>query len=74
MNAGAYGGETKDVLIEARGVDRAGHLYALSNADMRYPYRHCCAPEDLIFTKRCSRARGDPAIPRRWTRSPNRAN
>ena len=24
MNGGAYGGETKDVLIEARGVDRAG--------------------------------------------------
>ena len=24
MNAGAHGGETKDVLVEARGVDRAG--------------------------------------------------
>jgi UDP-N-acetylmuramate dehydrogenase len=26
MNGGAYGGETKDVLVEARGVDRAGNV------------------------------------------------
>jgi UDP-N-acetylmuramate dehydrogenase len=26
MNGGAYGGETKDVLIETRGVDRAGRI------------------------------------------------
>src|SRR6185312_12144942 len=25
MNGGAYGGETKDILVEARGVDRAGN-------------------------------------------------
>ena len=50
MNGGAYGGETKDVLIEARGVTRKGELEVLSNADMKYTYRHCDAPEDLIFT------------------------
>ena len=29
MNGGAYGGETKDVLIEARGVDRKGNVRSL---------------------------------------------
>jgi UDP-N-acetylmuramate dehydrogenase len=51
MNGGAYGGETKDVLIEARAVDRQGKIHVLSNADMKYTYRHCGAPEDLIFTE-----------------------
>lgn len=50
MNGGAYGGETKDVLVEARGFDSKGNLHVLSNADMKYTYRHCGAPEDLIFT------------------------
>jgi UDP-N-acetylmuramate dehydrogenase len=51
MNGGAYGGETKDILVEARGVDRMGKLHVLSNADMKYTYRHCGAAEDLIFTQ-----------------------
>jgi UDP-N-acetylmuramate dehydrogenase len=50
MNGGAYGGETKDILIEARGVDRQGNIHVLSNADMKYTYRHCGASDDLIFT------------------------
>ena len=50
MNGGAYGGETKDVLIEARGVTRKGEIKVLTNEDMKYTYRHCGAPEDLIFT------------------------
>jgi UDP-N-acetylmuramate dehydrogenase len=51
MNGGAYGGETKDVLIEARAVDRSGNIRVLSNKDMGYSYRHCGAPEDLVFTQ-----------------------
>jgi UDP-N-acetylmuramate dehydrogenase len=51
MNGGAYGRETKDVLVEARGVDRAGHVRVWSNADLHYTYRHCGAPEDVIFTQ-----------------------
>jgi UDP-N-acetylmuramate dehydrogenase len=50
MNGGAYGGETKDILIEVRGVDRAGTLRSFSNADMGFSYRHCGVPEDVIFT------------------------
>jgi len=51
MNGGAYGRETKDVLIEARGVDRTGHVRVWSNADLNYSYRHCGAPDDVIFTE-----------------------
>ncbi|MEI7599035.1 MAG: UDP-N-acetylmuramate dehydrogenase [Aestuariivirga sp.] len=62
MNAGAYGGETKDILIEARAVDRSGNIHVLTNADMKYAYRHCGAPEDLVFTQALFQGRaGDPA-------------
>src|SRR5579871_5073778 len=40
MNAGAHGGEIKDVMIEARGIDRSGAKRAFSNAGMGYSYRH----------------------------------
>ena len=61
MNAGAYGGETKDILIEARAVDRSGNIHVLTNADMNYTYRHCGAPEDLVFTQALFQGRaGDP--------------
>jgi UDP-N-acetylmuramate dehydrogenase len=63
MNGGAYGGETKDVLIEARGVDRAGRIVTFSNPDLHYTYRHCGAPEDVIFTQALFQGRpGDPAV------------
>ena len=62
MNAGAYGGETKDILIEARGVDRQGNIRTFSNADMGYTYRHSRVPEDVIFTQALFQGRaGDPA-------------
>jgi UDP-N-acetylmuramate dehydrogenase len=61
MNGGAYGRETKDVLIEARAVDRRGRLHILGNADMHYAYRHCGAPGDYIFTQALfAGERGDP--------------
>jgi UDP-N-acetylmuramate dehydrogenase len=61
MNGGAYGRETKDALIEARGVDRAGRVRTFSNADMHYSYRHCGAPDDIIFTEALFQgAPGDP--------------
>jgi len=61
MNGGAYGGETKDVLIEARGVDRAGNIRTFSNADMGFSYRHCGVSEDVIFTSATFQGRaGNP--------------
>jgi UDP-N-acetylmuramate dehydrogenase len=50
MNAGAYGAETKDVLVSCRGIDRSGTLHVFSNADMGFTYRHANAPHDVIFT------------------------
>jgi len=50
MNGGAYGGETKDVFVEARGVDRHGNLHNFSNGDMGFSYRHCGVGDDVIFT------------------------
>ncbi|HEX7777102.1 MAG TPA: UDP-N-acetylmuramate dehydrogenase [Parvibaculum sp.] len=51
MNGGAYLRETKDVLVEAVALDRQGKRHVLSNADMHYTYRHCGAPDDLIFVE-----------------------
>jgi len=62
MNAGAHGGEIRDVLIEARGVDRSGLKRVFSNAEMGFSYRHSLAPDDTIFTSATLRGRpGDPA-------------
>lgn len=57
MNAGAHGGETTDVLVEARGIDRGGALRTFSHADMGFSYRHSDAPEDVIFTRAVFRGR-----------------
>src|SRR5438094_8288326 len=62
MNGGAYGAETKDVLISARGVDRRGRIHTFTNADMHFTYRHCGVPDDVVFTEALFRGRpGDPA-------------
>ena len=61
MNAGAHGGETRDCLIEARGIDRAGAVRVFANAQMGFSYRHSEAPEDVIFTRAVFQGRrGDP--------------
>lgn len=50
MNAGCYGSETCDVLREVVAVDRRGRRVVLSNADMKYSYRHSGISADFIFT------------------------
>ncbi len=62
MNAGAHGRETKDALIAARAVDRAGNIHALSLADMGFTYRHSEVPADWILTEALFQGTpGDPA-------------
>ena len=62
MNGGAHGTETCEVLVEARAVDRQGNVHVLPVADFHYSYRHCGAPEDLIFTEALFQGEpGDPA-------------
>lgn len=58
MNAGAYGGETKDTFVTARALDRQGRLVVLDAAAMGFHYRHSDAPEGLIFTE--ATFRGEP--------------
>lgn len=50
MNAGAHGCETKDVLLSARAVDRAGRIHELSNTDMGFTYRRSAVPRGWVFT------------------------
>ena len=61
MNAGAHGAETKDALIESRGVDRQGRIKTWSLAEMHMTYRHSGVPADVIFTQ--ALYQGTPASP-----------
>jgi UDP-N-acetylmuramate dehydrogenase len=63
MNAGAYGRETKDVLVQARAVDRSGSVRVMQNADFGFSYRHSTALADLIYTQ--ATFRGEPGDPKR---------
>ncbi len=61
MNAGANGGETKDVLVSATGVTRKGEKRIFSNADMKFVYRNSGVEEGVIFTSALFRGRlADP--------------
>jgi len=50
MNAGAYGSEVKDVLVEAAAIDRAGKVHMLTPSDLQMGYRHTVLPKDYIIT------------------------
>ena len=50
MNAGANGGEIKDVLVEATGIGRDGSLHVFRNAGMRLSYRSSGVDPSIIFT------------------------
>ena len=59
MNAGCYGSETKDVLISARGLTRAGERVDYALADFGYTYRHSETPADIIWLEATYRGRPD---------------
>ena len=50
MNAGAYGGEFKDITIRAHGFDRNGRAVSATPIEMGMAYRHTDAPADWVFT------------------------
>jgi UDP-N-acetylmuramate dehydrogenase len=50
MNAGCYGTETCDVLVEAVALDRMGRRLIVQPDELGYAYRHSSAPDDWIFT------------------------
>ena len=45
MNAGAYGGEIKDVLVSARVLTPNGEILTLTRDELDLSYRHSCIPE-----------------------------
>jgi UDP-N-acetylmuramate dehydrogenase len=57
MNAGANGGETKDVLIEATGIGRDGNKHTFDNAGMKFVYRNSGVDPAIIFTSARFRGR-----------------
>jgi UDP-N-acetylmuramate dehydrogenase len=59
MNAGCYGAETKDVLVSAWGLNRAGERIDYQLADFGYTYRHSEAPADIIWIEAVYRGRPD---------------
>jgi UDP-N-acetylmuramate dehydrogenase len=59
MNAGCYGAETKDVLVSAWGLTRAGERVDYALADFGYTYRHSQAPADIIWVEATYRGRPD---------------
>ena len=62
MNAGAFGGETKDRLVWAETLDRHGVLRRLDNAALGFAYRRSALPPDWIVVRAAFHGTpGDPA-------------
>ncbi|HYM30562.1 MAG TPA: UDP-N-acetylmuramate dehydrogenase [Candidatus Cybelea sp.] len=62
MNAGAYGSEIKDVLIDAEAVSVRGERRRFALKELGLSYRHCGLGEDWIFASARLQGRaGDPA-------------
>lgn len=49
MNGGAYGGEVKDIFVEARAVTRDGRVETFDHAAMGFRYRGSAIAPDTIF-------------------------
>ena len=49
MNAGAYGGEIKDVAVEIQAFDFEGNLHTFTNDEMNFSYRHSRIFDDNLI-------------------------
>ena len=62
MNAGAYGFEMADVVVEARALDSSGAMHVLTPDALGYAYRHSSVPDDWILVSAVlAGRRGEPA-------------
>lgn len=61
MNAGCYGVETKDVLVECTVVDRMGNVRTLKPADLDMTYRHTNVEQYGIVTHAVFKGQKDSA-------------
>ena len=65
MNAGAFGGETAEVLEEVTALDSQGGRHVLRPAELAFSYRHSALPADWIVTEAVLKAvPGDAAAVR----------
>ena len=64
MNAGAYGGEMKDVVVECRHITPEGEIGSLSGEDLGFGYRHSAYEENgcIITSIRMQLTLGDQAM------------
>ena len=63
MNAGAYGGETKDCLESATVVTRDGEVKTYTNAELHFSYRHSLLQEndEIVISATFALKAGDKA-------------
>jgi len=65
MNAGAYCGEVRDVLISAEVVTRAGEIIRLDTDDLGFAYRHSdLAVDDIVVRATFRGVEDNPALVR----------
>lgn len=60
MNAGAYGGEIKDIVVSAVALDMDGTKHELNVGELGFTYRKSAIPDDWIFVE--CRLRGHVGI------------
>jgi UDP-N-acetylmuramate dehydrogenase len=62
MNAGAFGGETGERVLEVEAVDRQGRPQRLGRGEIRFAYRRSSLPPDWVVTRvRYTTEPDDPA-------------
>ncbi|MCI6858133.1 MAG: UDP-N-acetylmuramate dehydrogenase [Eubacterium sp.] len=62
MNAGAYGGEIKDVILDAEVLTPEGEFLTLTGEELDLSYRHSCIFEKnyVVLSARFALKKGDP--------------
>ena len=61
MNGGAYGRETKDILVDCDVILRSGALVTLAAGDLNYSYRHSELPDGaIVVAARFQGVAGEP--------------
>ena len=49
MNAGSYGSEIKDILVDVEVIDSSGSIFNVSSKDLKLEYRKNNSPDNWIF-------------------------
>lgn len=49
MNAGAYGGEFKDIVVKTKCMDENGNIIVLNNEEQKFSYRHSIFSEEKLI-------------------------